>query len=64
MNKRQRKKYEKKMKEFAECYVSSYRELRELDRNYHEFQVYCNRRRQYDHTCGTCILMGLKMHNK
>lgn len=49
MNKRQRKKYEKKMKEFVECYVSSYRELRELDKSYHEFQVYYNRRRQYDH---------------
>lgn len=49
MNKRQRKKYEEKMKEFTDCYVSSYRELRELDRIYHEFQISCNSKRQCDH---------------
>lgn len=57
MNKRQRKKNEKKRMEFEDCYVSSYRELRELDRNYHEFQIYCNRmnrnkERRYDYILG------------
>lgn len=57
MNKRQAKKHKKKMQEFTECYVSSYRELKELDRSYHEFQIYCNRKnhnkeKRYDYILG------------
>ena len=43
MNKRQRKKNKKKREEFVSSFVSSYKELKEFDRSYHEFVVSCNR---------------------
>ncbi len=48
MNKRQRKKEQKKREMFTASFVSSYRELRELERSYHEYMVAYNRR-PYDH---------------
>lgn len=50
MNKRQRKKYKKKIEMFEDSYVSSYRELRELDRSYHEFKLSCDRMKKLGHT--------------
>lgn len=49
MNKRQRKKYKKKIKMFEDSCVSSYRELRELDRSYHEFKLSCDRMKKCGH---------------
>lgn len=43
MNKRQRKKYKKKMNMFAEHCVSSYKELKKLNRAYYEYDVYMRR---------------------
>ena len=49
MNKRQTKKHKKKMELFAISFVSSYRELKELDRSYHEFVLGCNRKKKCGH---------------
>lgn len=49
MNKRQAKKHKKKMELFAISFVSSYRELKELDRSYHEFVLMCNRKKKCGH---------------
>ena len=49
MNKRQWKKHKKKMKMFTASFASSYRELRELDRSYHEFVLMCDRMRKCGH---------------
>ena len=43
MNKRQYKKYKKKMELFAESYASSYREVKELDKSYHEYVLWSTR---------------------
>ena len=48
MNKRQRKKEQKKQDMFAAAFVSSYRELKQLDRDYHEYILSYNRKRPYD----------------
>lgn len=47
MNKRQWKKKKKKEEMFIASWVSSYKELKKLDRSYHEFMVSANRRK-YD----------------
>lgn len=47
MNKRQRKKEQKKQDMFASAFVSSYRELKEIDRSYHEYIVSI-KRKKYD----------------
>ena len=49
MNKRQAKKHKKKMELFTTSFVSSYRELKELDRSYHEFVLMCNRKKKCGH---------------
>ena len=43
LNKRQSKKIRAKHEMFIEYSVSSYREKRELDRNYHEYELICRR---------------------
>ena len=48
MNKRQRKKKQRKEDMFAASFVSSYKELRKLDRQYQEYYVQMMRR-PYDH---------------
>lgn len=50
MNKRQSKKHKKKIEMFEDCYASSYRELRELDRSYHEFKLSCDKAKKCGHT--------------
>ena len=52
MNKRKLKKRNKKLELFAISFVSSYRELKEQDRSYHEYVLREQRRKQY-----------LKQHN-
>lgn len=47
MNKRQRKKEQKKQDMFASAFVSSYRELKEIDRSYHEYMI-AIKRKKYD----------------
>lgn len=49
MNKRQWKKHKKKMEVFTMSCVSSYKELKELDRSYHEFVLLCNRMKKCGH---------------
>ena len=49
MNKRQRKKNQKKQNMFITSWVNSYKELRELDRKYHEYVVDMKRKKPYDH---------------
>lgn len=49
MNKRQKKKHKKKMEMFVVSFASSYREVRELDRSYHEFVLLCNRMEKCGH---------------
>ena len=49
MNKRQRKKEQKKQDMFAASFVSSYKELRQIERSYHEYIISHNRKRPYDH---------------
>lgn len=43
MNKRQHKKHKKKMELFYVNFASSYREVRELDKSYHEYMLWCKR---------------------
>ena len=47
MNKRQWKKNKKKQEMFIASWVHSYKELKKLDRSYHEFVVSA-KRRKYD----------------
>ena len=47
MNKRQKKKNKKKQELFIASFVSSYRELRELERSYHEYILQDNRRTKF-----------------
>lgn len=47
MNKRQRKKEQKKQDMFASAFVSSYRELKEIDRSYHVY-IASIKRKKYD----------------
>ena len=49
MNKRQWKKHKKKTEIFITSFVSSYRELKEFDRSYHEFVLACNRMKKCGH---------------
>ena len=49
MNKRQRKKNQKKQEMFLVSWVHSYKELKKFDRMYHEYEVSSRRRmRNYD----------------
>lgn len=48
MNRRQRKKKQKKIDLFIESWVSSYRELKEVDRSYHEYVVTMRRKKNSD----------------
>lgn len=45
MNKRQRKKQFKKREMFAISFVSSYKELKEVERTYHEYVINDKRRK-------------------
>lgn len=47
MNKRQKKKTNKKQELFVASFVSSYRDLRELERSYHEYVLNYNRRLKF-----------------
>ena len=47
MNKRQRKKHKKKQEMFVVSFVSSYKELREVDRSYHEFVIASQRMQKH-----------------
>ena len=47
MNKRQAKKKQRKEEMFVISFCSSYREVKELDRNYHIFCIECERERKY-----------------
>jgi hypothetical protein len=49
MNKRQWKKHKKKTEIFITSFVSSYKELKEFDRSYHEFVLLCNRMKKCGH---------------
>lgn len=49
MNKRQRKKNEKKQEMFIASWVSSYKELKKLDRMFHEYEVSLRKQRPYGH---------------
>ena len=49
MNKRKAKKLRKKQDMFVTSFVSSYRELKKIDRDYHEYVISDKRRRPYDH---------------
>jgi len=49
MNKRKRKKNQKKQEMFIASWVNSYKELKKLDRSYHEYVVSMRRKRPYDH---------------
>ena len=46
MNKRQRKKNKKKNDMFTASFVSSYRELKEIDRSYRVYIHNCNKRQR------------------
>lgn len=48
MNKRQRKKKQKKHEMFSVTFAASYRELKQIDRNYHEFVVSDKRSKMTD----------------
>ena len=50
MNKRQSKKNRKKTELFVTSFVSSYKELKQFDRSYHEFVLMCNRMKKCGHT--------------
>ncbi len=50
MNKRQVKKHKKKMELFAISFVSSYKELKEFDRSYHEYVLMCKRKEKCGYT--------------
>ncbi len=47
MNRRKKKKLRKKQELFAISFASSYREVKELDRAYHEFCLMSQRRQRY-----------------
>ena len=47
MNKRKRKKMQKKQEMFLVSWVSSYKELKKIDRSYHEYVV-SMKRKKYD----------------
>ena len=47
MNKRTKKKLAKKQELFVISLASSYREVKELDRSYHEFVLMSERRQRY-----------------
>ena len=49
MNKRKKKKLRKKQELFAISFASSYREVKELDRSYHEFCLMSQRRQRAGH---------------
>lgn len=49
MNKRQKKKAQKKEQLFMDFLVSSYRELKKMKRSYHEYQIY------YRHNAKGCM---------
>ena len=49
MNKRKKKKLKKKQELFAISFASSYREVKELDRSYHEFCLMSRRRQRVGH---------------
>lgn len=49
MNKRQRKKNDKKQELFAISFVNSYKELKQIERQEHEWWVSERRKRQYNH---------------
>lgn len=48
MNKRQLKKKQKKHEMFSVTFVASYRELKQIDRDYHEYVVNVKRRKITD----------------
>lgn len=48
MNKRQRKKNHKKEEIFIASFVSSYKDLKRVDRSRHEYEVSMRRKRPYD----------------
>jgi hypothetical protein len=50
MNKRKAKKHKKKMELFAISFVSSYKELKAIDRSYHEYVLMCKRKEKLGHT--------------
>lgn len=52
MNRRQKKKQWKKEESFLELFVTSYRELKKMNRSYHEYAVYCNR---HNKKCISCV---------
>lgn len=49
MNKRQRKKIQKRDNEFICSFVSSYKELKKFDRDYHNYVVDYERRKRCGH---------------
>lgn len=49
MNKRKKKKLRKKQELFAISFASSYRDVKDLDRSYHEFCLMSQRRQRAGH---------------
>ena len=49
MNKRQKKKVQKKEQLFIDFFVSSYRELKKMNRQYHEYRI------KHEHCARRCI---------
>lgn len=47
MNKRKKKKLKKKQELFIINFANSYREVKKLDREYHQFCLECERRKKY-----------------
>lgn len=47
MNKRKKKKLKKKQELFIISFANSYREVKEMDRAYHEFVLMSERRQRY-----------------
>ena len=52
MNKRQAKKHKKKMELFVISFCNSYKEVKQLDREYHEYVLYSNKRHKYNQLHG------------
>ena len=52
MNKRQVKKHKKKMELFLTWFCYSYKEVKQLDRKYHEYVLDANRRHKYNQLHG------------
>jgi hypothetical protein len=50
MNKRKAKKHKKKMELFAISFVSSYKELKAIDRSYYEYVLMCKRKEKLGYT--------------